>query len=85
MQTKFLLASSNIKHVSLVNHFKTCIWNKGTWNTYTLFCLIVLQECCYNAGQGQSGAVQGVAELGLLGFAIAKTALQTVGLIGVEV
>ena len=47
--------------------------------------LVVLQEGSHDAGQGEGGAVEGVAELGLLGVGTTITALEAVGLIGVEI
>ena len=51
----------------------------------TLLRLVVLQQGSHDAGQGEGTAVQGVADLRLLCLAVAIAALQTVGLIGVEV
>ena len=47
--------------------------------------LVVLQEGSHDAGQGEGGAVEGVAELGFLRAFSAVAALEAVGLIGVEV
>ena len=69
----------------LVDNLETGVGHKGLGDTDAFGRLVVLQECCNDARQGEGRAVQGVAELGLLGLGIAETALQTVGLIGIEV
>ena len=70
---------------SLVDDVASHVWHEGCWNLYAVLCLVVLQKCCNYAGKGQSRAVQCVAEFGFLCIAAAVAALQSVGLIGIEV
>ena len=69
----------------LVNHFETCVGHECCRNLDAVLCLVVLQQGSHDTGQSQSRAIQCVTEFCLLGLAVTIAALQTVGLIGVEV
>ena len=69
----------------LVDNVTAHVGNEGCWNLDAVLGLIVLQQGSNDARQGESRAVKRVAELGLLVVGTTVAALQTVGLIGVEV
>ncbi len=71
--------------VLAVYQLKTAVGYKALRHTDALGGLVVLQNRGHDARQGKGRTVQRVAELGLLVRRTAVTALQTVGLIGVEI
>ena len=71
--------------MNLVDDVTAHIRNEGGRNLDAIFCLVVLQQGCHDAGQGKSRTVQCVTELWFLAAFWAITALQAVGLIGVEI
>ena len=69
----------------LVDNVAAHVGYEGSRNTDAVLGLVVLEQGSHDAGQGKGRAVEGVAELGLLGLGIAIAALQAVGLVRVEV
>ena len=71
--------------MSLVNHLASHVGNEHLGNTDAFGRLVVLEDGCDDAGQGEGGAVEGVAEFCLACSGAAYAALLAVSLICVEV
>ena len=69
----------------LVDDVATHVRNEGGRHLDAILRLVVLQEGGHDTWQCESRTVQRVTELRLLGVLTTITALQTVGLIGVEI
>ena len=73
------------KKYCLVNHIEACVGNQCSGNTNAVGSLVVLQEGCHDARKSQGRTIERVANLSLLVVGSAIAALQSVGLIGVEI
>ena len=61
------------------------VWNKGFWHTDAFGRLVVFENCCNNAREGKGRTVEGVAEFNLLVLSTAVAAMETVGLVTIEI
>ena len=68
----------------LVDVLKTSVRHKSLWNAYAILCLVVFKNRGYDAWEGKSRTVEGVAELHFL-VCIAVAAFEAVGLVCVKV
>ena len=71
--------------IFVIKHLETAVWNQYLRYADTLWSLVVLQDGCYDAWQGESRTVQGVAKLNLLVLCMAIAAVEAVSLIALEV
>ena len=58
--------SFELVEVLVIEHLESAVRNQYLRHTDTLWCLVVLQDSCYDTWQGESRTVQGVAKLNLL-------------------
>ena len=63
---------------------KASVRHESLWNAYALFCLVIFQNGCHDAWEGESRTVECVTELHLL-VSIAVATLESIGLISVKV
>lgn len=70
---------------SLLDHIAAHIWLEGSRDADAFWCLVVLQEGSYDTGQCQSRAVEGVCQSNFLILSTAITAVEAIGLVGIEV
>ena len=86
MYSVILLHSFSIFNLQFsIYHLAAHVWNKCFGYADAFLCLVVLQDGCHDAGQGEGRAIEGVAEFRLACCCATDTALQTVCLISVEV
>ena len=71
--------------ILVVEHFKSAVRNQYLRYADTFWSLVVLQDGCYDTWQGESRTVQGVAKLNLLVLCMTVAAVETVGLVALEV
>ena len=77
--------AQRLSEIIVIEDFKSAVGNQAFGHSDAFGCLVVLHDGSYDARQCKSRTVQGMAELGLLGFCVAVTAFQTVCLIALEV
>ena len=71
--------------ILVVEHFESAVRNQYLRYADALWSLVVLQNGCYDAWQGESRTVKGVAKLNLLVLCMTVAAVETVGLVALEV
>ena len=71
--------------ILVVEHFESAVRNQYLRYADALWSLVVLKDGCYDTWQGESRTVKGVAKLNLLVLCMAVAAVETVGLVALEV
>lgn len=71
--------------VTLLDHVGSHIGLESLGDADAFLTLIVLEEGSYDAGKSERTTVEGVAEFDLLVLSVAVAAVETIGLIAVEV
>ena len=71
--------------ILVVEHFESAVRNQYLRYADALWSLVVLQDGCYDTWQPESRTVKGVAKLNLLGLCMTVAAVETVGLVALEV
>ena len=71
--------------ILVVEHFESAVRNQYLRYADALWSLVVLQDGCYDTWQGESRTVKGVAKLNLLVLGMTVAAVETVGLVALEV
>ena len=71
--------------ILVVEHFESAVRNQYLRYADALWSLVVLQDGGYDTWQGESRTVKGVAKLNLLVLCMTVAAVETVGLVALEV